>query len=125
MAEQRRTHSTEIIPKKIQNMLLHSSHSEIFFRTCSILPCQILEERKGNAKGTLIVKNAFRVELLLSGTVGSGASDLLLCTYSIWEEILPDKSMQNACEEEAIPLYNVIFKKMYLMHLRTCCLFDC
>ena len=28
-----------------------------------------------------------------------------------WEELLPDNSMQNACVEETIPLYNIILKK--------------
>ena len=42
------------IQKKIQNTPLHSSHSEIFFRTHSILRSRILGECRGNAKGTLI-----------------------------------------------------------------------
>ena len=45
--------------------------------------------------------------LLLHLEIESGVWDLLLYTYSIWEEILPDKSMQNACVEEAISLYNI------------------
>ena len=42
------------IQKKIQNALLRSSRSEIFFGTRSILRSRILGERQGNAKGTLL-----------------------------------------------------------------------
>ena len=77
------------IQKKIQNVLQHSSRSEIFFRTHSILRSRILEERQGNAKGTLLgtlqerVPWRFSVRLLLSGTVQVRACyELRHCCFS-------------------------------------------
>ena len=49
------------IQKKIQNALLRSLRSEIFFGARSILHSRILGERQGNAKGTLLGKLQERV----------------------------------------------------------------